>query len=350
MVPFAGYSMPVQYPGGIRHEHEHTRGSAGLFDVSHMGQCRITGGAADTALEALVTGDITGLSVNRQRYTLMTNGDGGIIDDLMVVRRPDSLFLVVNAACKDGDVAYLKDALGGGCRVELLQDRSLLALQGPRAAAVMAALNTAATGLAFMQAGEFELDGILCHVTRSGYTGEDGFEISVPETAAAALAERLLEDPAVEPVGLGARDSLRLEAGLCLYGHDLDATTTPVEAGLAWAIAARYRRGEAPAGFPGTGVILEQLRAGPARRRVGLRPAGRQPVRERAVLLNADGAAVGTVTSGGFGPSINAPVAMGYVGSDYSRPGTALQVVIRDRTHTVHVVELPFIEHHYHKC
>jgi len=349
MVPFAGYSMPLQYPGGIRHEHEQTRSSAGLFDVSHMGQIRITGNGADTALEKLVTGDISSLSGNRQRYTLLTNGDGGIIDDLMVARRPDSLSLVVNAACKYTDVAYLNDALGGGCRAELLQDQALLALQGPQAAAVMDTLNTAVTGLAFMQAGDFELDGTSCFVTRSGYTGEDGFEISVPETDAAALAERLLAHPAVAPVGLGARDSLRLEAGLCLYGHDLDATTTPVEAGLAWAIAARYRRGEAPARFPGAGIILEQLRTGPARRRAGLRPAGRQPVREQAVLLNADEEAAGTVTSGGFGPSVNGPVAMGYVGAHYSGPGTVLQVVIRDRSHSVHVVALPFIEHHYHK-
>jgi len=349
MVPFAGYSMPLQFSGGIRHEHTHTRSSAGLFDVSHMGQVRITGSGADAALEKLVTGDITGLSGNRQRYTLLTNEDGGIIDDLMVARRPDSLSLVVNAACKQADIAYLNEALDGGCRAELLQDRALLALQGPQAAAVMESFNTAVTGLAFMQAGDFELGGSTCCVTRSGYTGEDGFEISVPETDVAVLAERLLAHPAVEPVGLGARDSLRLEAGLCLYGHDLDATTTPVEAGLAWAIAARYRRGEAQAHFPGAGVIMEQLRTGPVRRRVGLKPAGRQPVREQAVLLNPDGKAAGTVTSGGFGPSVNGPVAMGYVSADYAAPGTALQVVIRDRAHAVHVVELPFIEHHYHK-
>lgn len=349
MVPFAGYSMPVQYAGGIRHEHEHTRRSAGLFDVSHMGQIRITGRDCAAALESLVTGDMTGLAEHRQRYTLLTNEAGGVIDDLMVTRLPDSLFLVVNAACKEADLDWLRGGLGPDCRVEMLADRALLALQGPLAAKVLGELNPAVAGLAFLQAGAFDLAGISCFVTRSGYTGEDGFEISMAAEQAAALADRLLVAPAVEPVGLGARDSLRLEAGLCLYGHDLDETTTPVEAALTWVIAKKYRDGTTEARFPGAAVMLDQLAAGPGRKRVGLKPAGRQPVREQTSILDTGGGEVGTVTSGGFGPSVGGPVAMGYVGTGYAVAGTALQVIIRGRSHDLHVVDLPFIGHRYHK-
>ncbi|MEJ2762328.1 MAG: glycine cleavage system aminomethyltransferase GcvT [Gammaproteobacteria bacterium] len=348
MVPFAGYAMPLQYAGGIRHEHQHTRTAAGLFDVSHMGQIRIAGTDAAAALETLVTGDITGLNNHQQRYTLLTNDRGGVLDDLMVVKRPDSLSLVVNAACKHNDLTLLAAALGGA-RVALADDRALLALQGPKAAEVLYGFNSAVTGLSFMQAGEFELDRIACFITRSGYTGEDGFEISVAADEAGSLAERLLEVPGVELIGLGARDSLRLEAGLCLYGHELDETTTPVEADLAWAIGAKYRRGEAEARFPGAGRVLEQLRAGPARKRVGLKPADRLPVREGTPLLDDGGERAGLVTSGGFGPTVGGPVALGYVDRAYTDAGTELQVVIRNRRHRLHVAGLPFIKHRYHK-
>lgn len=348
MVPFAGYAMPLQYTGGIRHEHQHTRTAAGLFDVSHMGQIDIAGSAAAAALESLVSGDITGLNNHQQRYTLLTNEQGGVLDDLMVVKRPDSLSLVVNAACKHNDFALLAAALGQ-TRVTMADDRALLALQGPRAAQVLHGFNPAISGLSFMQAGEYRLDRIACFITRSGYTGEDGFEISVAADQALSLAERLLEVPEVELIGLGARDSLRLEAGLCLYGHELDETTTPVEAGLAWAIGAKYRRGEAEARFPGAARILEQLRSGPARKRVGLKAADRLPVREGTPLLDAGGTRAGIVTSGGFGPTVGGPVAMGYVDRAYTESGTELQVVIRNRHHVLHVAGLPFIEHHYHK-
>jgi aminomethyltransferase len=348
MVPFAGYEMPLQYPGGIRHEHEHIRAAAGLFDVSHMGRIRVRGADAAAALEGLVTGDIVNLPEYGQRYTLFTNDDGGVIDDLMVARTADGLMLVVNAACKDADLAYLERHLDG-CEVELLSESALLALQGPAAATVIQRYNPEVNDLAFLQAGEFELEGIPCFVTRSGYTGEDGFEIAVPADRAEALAGQLLEQEEVEPAGLGARDSLRLEAGLCLYGHDLDETTTPVEADLAWTVAAKYRKGRAEARFPGAGRILAQLEQGCERRRVGLRAEGRVPVREGADLVDADHQPAGIVTSGGFGPSVGAPVAMGYVRSDCSEAGTRLQAQVRGRYHDLVVTGLPFVRTRYHK-
>ncbi|RMD63347.1 MAG: glycine cleavage system aminomethyltransferase GcvT [Alphaproteobacteria bacterium] len=348
MVPFAGYAMPVQYPTGILKEHTHTRTHAGLFDVSHMGQIRLSGPDAAAALERLIPADIVGLAAGRQRYGLFTNDTGGILDDLMVTNAGDHLFVVVNAACKDQDVAHLRAHLGSSCTIEVLGDRALLAVQGPRAAAVMARLAPEAAKLTFMTGAAVTLDGIACFVTRSGYTGEDGFEISVPATSAEALARRLLDQPEVAPIGLGARDSLRLEAGLCLYGHDIDATTTPVEASLSWALSKVRRPGGARAGgYPGAAIIERQLAEGPPRRRVGLRPEGRAPVREGAELRDSAGRPVGRVTSGGFGPTVGAPVAMGYVETSLSAPRTELQALVRGKALPVKVAALPFVAHRY---
>ncbi len=350
MVPFAGYAMPVQYPSGILAEHRHTRTEAGLFDVSHMGQVRLTGAEAPAALERLVPMNIQGLAVDRQRYALFTNDAGGILDDLMVTRFDDHLFMVVNAACKQQDVAHLHQHLDEHCRVEELTDRALLALQGPKAGLVLARLAPASAALVFMTAARITIAGAECIVTRSGYTGEDGFEISVPAKRAEALARLLLSHEEVAPVGLGARDSLRLEAGLCLYGHDIDTTTTPVEAGLIWAIQKSRRRGGARAGgFPGAGVILDQFDQGTARRRVGLQPAGRAPVRDGTELTAADGRVVGQVTSGGFGPTVGAPVAMGYVETALAEPGTELTARVRGKSVAVSVAQLPFVEQRYYR-
>ncbi|MBM3489352.1 MAG: glycine cleavage system aminomethyltransferase GcvT [Alphaproteobacteria bacterium] len=346
MVPFAGHAMPVQYPTGILFEHRHTRDRAGLFDVSHMGQVRLLGAGADIALERLVPGDIVGLAGNRQRYTQFTEAGGGILDDLMVTRREGDLLLVVNAGCKAADVAHLKAALEPAVRVELLSDRALLALQGPAAAAVLARLAPGVERLAFMAADAVKLAGIECWVSRSGYTGEDGYEISLPGESASDLARRLLSQAEVKPIGLGARDTLRLEAGLCLYGHDIDRTTSPAEAGLAWSIGKRRRQ---QGGFPGAARIGAELAHGPARRRVGLLPQGRQPVREGAVILDAEGNAVGRVSSGGFGPSADRPIAMGYVPAGLAMPGTPLGLEVRGKTLPAAVARLPFVAHRYHR-
>ena len=343
MVPFAGYLMPVQFADGILAEHRQTREHAGLFDVSHMGQVRICGGSAAAALEGLVTGDIQGLGPGRMRYTLLTNDAGGILDDLMVTRRDDDLLAVVNAARKAFDVAHLRAGLGD-VDVELLDDRALLALQGPAAVTVMARLAPAAPGLTFLSAGEIDVAGISCWVSRSGYTGEDGFEISVAESDAVELAQTLLAEDEVAPVGLGARDSLRLEAGLCLYGHDIDETTTPVEAALVWAISKNRRaRGD----FPGAKTILEQLEVKPARRRVGIRPTGRAPVRDGAEIVDDEGNAIGRLTSGGFGPTVGGPVAMGYVAAEQAKVGQQLGLTLRGRTVAAEVAALPFVPHRY---
>ena len=350
MVPFAGYEMPVQYPAGILKEHAQTRERAGLFDVSHMGQLRLRGAGAAAALESLVPIDVVDLPVGQQRYALFTNDAGGILDDFMATNAGDHLFVVVNAACKAADTAHLRAHLGADCALEELTDRALLALQGPAAAAVMTRLAPAVAELVFMTGAEVEIDGAACFVTRSGYTGEDGFEISVPAGRAEALARRLLAEDAVEAVGLGARDSLRLEAGLCLYGHDIDTETTPVEAGLTWALSKARRAGGArPGGYPGAEVILRQLAEGVRRRRVGLRPGGRIPVRDGAVLQDADGRAVGRVTSGGFGPSVGGPVAMGYVETALAKPGTRLVATVRGKPQDVEVVRLPFVAPNYHR-
>jgi aminomethyltransferase len=346
MVAFAGYAMPVQYPSGIMAEHLHTRARAGLFDVSHMGQLRLDGAAAAAALEALVPGDIAGLAPGRMRYTLLTNDEGGILDDLMVTAAGDHLFLVVNASRKVEDVAHLRRRLAAGVAVTPLADRALLALQGPAAAAVLARLAPAAKDMAFMTGRALALDGLPCFVTRSGYTGEDGFEISVPAAAAERLARRLLSEPEVMPAGLGARDSLRLEAGLCLHGHDIDETTSVVEADLAWAIQKRRR---AEGGFPGAALLAAQLEGGAARKRVGIKPEGRAPAREGTEITDAAGAVIGRVTSGGFGPSVDGPVAMGYVAAAAAALGTALTLLVRGTPRPARVVPMPFVPHRYHR-
>lgn len=343
MVPFGGYEMPVQYPGGILAEHEHTRTSAGLFDVSHMGQIRLLGADADAALETLVPQDIVGLPLLKQRYAFFTDEQGGLLDDLMVTRREADLFLIVNAACKAQDLAYLQARIGSRCVVHPLPDQALLALQGPRAVTALARLDPAVDALAFMTGGYFTLAGAACFVTRSGYTGEDGFEISVRADQAEALARALLAQPEVAPIGLGARDTLRLEAGLCLYGHDITPETTPVEAGLTWAIQ-KVRRpgGERAGGYPGADRIGAQLTDGPARVRVGLVGQERVPVREGAPLLGADGMPVGRVTSGSLGPTVGRPVALGYVPRELSAAGTALLAEVRGKRVPMTVTPLPF--------
>src|ERR1700710_1107396 len=323
LVPFAGYEMPVQYPAGVLQEHLHTRSSAGLFDVSHMGQFALrpkSGKVLDAALalEQLVPQDIVAVAPGRQRYAQFTNGDGGILDDLMVANFGDHLFLVVNAACKAEDEAHLRAHLSAACVIDSVSDRALVALQGPKAESALAKLCADVAAMRFMDAGPRKVAGIDAFVSRSGYTGEDGFEISVPADRAEELVTTLLENADVLPIGLGARDSLRLEAGLCLYGHDIDTTTTPVEGALEWSVQKSRRTGGPRAGgFPGADKILEQLQNGAPRRRVGLRPEGRAPVREGASLFadSASSEQIGAVSSGGFGPSINAPVAMGYLPS-----------------------------------
>lgn len=347
LVPFAGYAMPLQYDGGIRQEHLHTRRAAGLFDVSHMGQITIEGEL--DALETLVPGDIAGLALWRQRYSLLTHADGGIRDDLMITRLPERLFVVANAAFKHDDFAHLAAGLGTGCRVTLAEDRALLALQGPAAAAVLGALAPELATMPFMSARECRLAGSVCLVNRCGYTGEDGFEIALAAADAEGLARCLLADERVAPVGLGARDSLRLEAGLCLSGTDIDATTTPVAADLAWTIARKYRDGSAAARFPGAATILDQLAAGTPRVRIGLAPLGRVPLRAETELVDTAGRVVGTVTSGSFGASVGHPVAMGYVDRACARAGTRLEVAIRDRRHDVEVRTLPFVPHRYYR-
>jgi len=355
MVPFAGYEMPVQYSSGVMKEHLHTRERAGLFDVSHMGQIALhakSGHVEDAvaALERLVPQDVVGLAPGRQRYAQFTNARGGILDDLMIANSGSHLLLVVNAACKAADEAHLRAHLSGTCIIEPLADRALLALQGPRAESVLAKFCADVAAMRFMDAGPRRLDGIDCFVSRSGYSGEDGFEISVPADRAEALATALLDNSDVLPIGLGARDSLRLEAGLCLYGHDIDATTTPIEAGLAWSIQKSRREGGARAGgFPGADVILNQFARGVLRARVGLRPEGRAPVREGAKLFADDASpdAIGVVTSGGFGPSVNAPVAMGYVPAAHRADGTRLFAEVRGQRLALRVNDLPFVPHTY---
>ncbi len=362
MVPFAGYEMPVQYPRGIIKEHQHTRAAAGLFDVSHMGQVRLVGasggasggegesGGAAAALERLVPVDVIGLAEGRQRYALFTNEHGGILDDLMITNAGDHLFLVVNGACKEQDLAHLRDHLSDDCAIEPLHEHALLALQGPQAAAVLGRLAPTLADLVFMTATRVEIAGADCFVSRSGYTGEDGFEISVPAARAEALARRLLAEPEVAPVGLGARDSLRLEAGLCLYGHDMDAETTPVEASLTWALSkARRRDGARAGGYLGAEAVMDQLEHGAARRRVGIRPEGRAPLREGVELIDEDGRALGHITSGGFGPTTGAPVAMGYVETAYAKAETELQALVRGKPLPIKVAKLPFVTQRYYR-
>ena len=345
MVPFAGWSMPVQYPSGILKEHRQCREGAALFDVSHMCQLVVRGGDAVQRMERIVPGDIAALEPGGARYTMLTNAAGGILDDLIVTRTADGLFIVVNAARRDHDVPYICEALAG-CEVTELTDHALLALQGPKAVGVLSGLAREITGLAFMQSAEIELSGLHCRVSRLGYTGEDGCEISVPAGSAVKLARTLLASEHVELAGLGARDSLRLEAGLCLYGQDIDETTSPIEAGLAWTISKRRR---ATADFPGATRILSEIANKPARRLVGIRPQGRSPAREGCDIETTEGAAIGKVTSGGFGPTVEAPVAMGYVDRASSVAGTQVHLMVRGKPVAAEIVSLPFVPHRYHR-
>jgi aminomethyltransferase len=358
MVPFAGYDMPVQFPSGILKEHLHTRAAAGLFDVSHMGQAILClEGAAPThdaiaaLVETLTPGEIKGLKPGQIRYTLLLNDEGGIRDDFMVTRPRDAadagtLFLVVNAGTKDADFAHIASRLKGRARLERLDDHALIALQGPKAAQVLERIVPGVAAMGFMTMAPFTWERAGLYISRSGYTGEDGYEISVPGGIATAFARVLLADPAVAPIGLGARDSLRLEAGLCLYGHDIDETTTPVEAGLTWAIG---KRRKLELGFPGDARIMDQLFNGAKRLRVGLKPEGRAPAREGAEIVDAKGAVVGRVTSGGFGPSVNGPIAMGYVSPQCAADGTELGLIVRGQKLPARVVPMPFVAKRFHK-
>ena len=355
MVPFAGYAMPVQYPGGLMAEHKQCRESAVLFDVSHMGQVRLVGSNAAAALESLVPMDVVDLGVGRQRYAFFTNSSGGLLDDLMVVRPDDAarstfgdIFLVVNAGCKEADVKHMQTQIGHRCQVVPMPERALLALQGPKAVDALSRINPAVAALVFMSGGVFALAGTSCFVTRSGYTGEDGFEISVPAEHAVALAEALLAQPEVLPAGLGARDTLRLEAGLCLYGHDIDETTSPVEAGLAWAIQKVRRPGGARAGgYPGANVIESHLGGAAPSKRVGLVGLERVPVREGAVLFDAHGHKVGVVTSGTLAPTVNQPIAMAYLPLNHALPHHEVFAEVRGKRLPMRVAAMPFAPHRY---
>jgi len=350
MVPFAGYDMPVQYPLGVLKEHLHTRAHAGLFDVSHMGQVELHGPDAAKALETLVPVDVLGIAAGKQRYALFTNEQGGVLDDLMIFNTGSYLHVVVNAACKAQDIAHLQKHIGNRCDIRVRDDLALLALQGPGAEAALKGVAAGELPQTFMAGGRVKLAGIECLVTRSGYTGEDGFEISVPAAHCEVLAKALLAQPNVHPIGLGARDSLRLEAGLCLYGHDLDTTTTPVEASLNWAMQkVRRTGGERAGGFPGASLILGQLDDATKvkRKRVGLKPEGRAPIREGVELQDAAGNKIGVVTSGGFGPTVNAPVIMAYVDAAHAAVGSKINAMLRGTPTPVTVVAMPFAPHVY---
>jgi len=348
MVPFAGYDMPVQYPTGIIKEHLHTREAAGLFDVSHMGQVVIEGAGAVAMLERLVPADVEGLGTDQQTYTLFTNDGGGVLDDLIVTRwGPDKFFLVVNAACKAEDIAHLQAHLDGQT-LTVLEEQALLALQGPSARDVMRSLCPAAAELVFMSGTRAEIDGVDAYITCSGYTGEDGFEISVPAGQAERIARLLLAEDAVQPIGLGARDSLRLEAGLCLYGHELSPTINPVQAGLTWSIArARRPEGERAGGFPGAEAVFDAMQNKPALRRVGLKAQGKRPLRDGQIVLNADGERVGEICSACYGASVGGPIAMAYVPRELSEAGTELSVAVRDKREAVTVTAMPFSPQRY---
>ncbi|MCZ6863658.1 MAG: glycine cleavage system aminomethyltransferase GcvT [Alphaproteobacteria bacterium] len=344
MVPFADYEMPVQFPAGVLKEHLHTRASAGLFDVSHMGQARLTGDDPAAALETLVPGDIKALKPGAMRYTLLTSESGGILDDLMVTNAGDHLFVVVNAACKDADFAHMSTKLGGRCTLEILPDQALIAVQGPKAAQVVASLAPDADALTFLTGAAMDIANAPGFVTRSGYTGEDGFEISIQGEHAEAVAQALLDRTEVEPIGLGARDSLRLEAGLCLYGHDIDETTSPIEAALAWTIGKRRRE---EGGFPGAEIILGQLKDGVSRKRVGLLPEGRAPAREGTQITDHADRTIGVVTSGGFGPSLGGPVAMGYIERAAAEIGNEVALNVRGTARPAKIAKMPFVPPNY---
>jgi aminomethyltransferase len=346
MVPFAGYDMPVQYPDGIIAEHVHTREKAGLFDVSHMGQAFLSGANVIARFETLVPGDIAALAQGRIRYTQLLNSDGGILDDMMVTRLADDrLFLVVNAACKAQDFAHIARALPD-LKLEILDTRALLALQGPMAAAVLSKLLPGVELMPFMSAKNFVLDGAELYISRSGYTGEDGYEISVPGVQAESFTQKLLSDDRVKLIGLGARDSLRLEAGLCLYGHDIDTTTTPVEGDLLWSISKR-RRSEG--GFPGADKVQKQIADGIARKRVGLALEGKAPAREGAEIADSNGTIIGRLTSGAFAPSLQRPIAMGYVASEFAKPDTQVSIIVRGKPLAARIVAFPFVPTRYYR-
>ncbi|MGU3627040.1 glycine cleavage system aminomethyltransferase GcvT [Comamonas sp. C24C] len=352
MVPFAGYSMPVQYPQGLMAEHLHTRKAAGLFDVSHMGQLLLRGPDAAAALESLMPVDVMDLGLHKQRYGLLLDEQGGILDDLMFVNRGEDLFLIVNGACKEADIAHIQSRIASRCEVIPLPERALLALQGPQAATALARLISGVTALVFMTGNHFDWQGHALYITRSGYTGEDGFEISLPGEAATAFAEALLALPEVAPIGLGARNSLRLEAGLCLYGNDIDTSTTPVEAALNWAMQkVRRSGGEREGGFPGAAIVLEQLQNPQSlrRKRVGLIALERIPVREPAVLENMDGQHIGHITSGLLSPTLNQPVALAYVEPDYAAIDTEIFAMVRGKPVPMKVVATPFVPTRYHR-
>ena len=350
MVPFAGYSMPVQYPAGLMAEHLHTRSAAGLFDVSHMGQLSISGADAAEALESLMPVDVISLAPGRQRYGMLLDANAGILDDLMFTRRAADFLVIVNGACKVTDTAHIQSHIGTRCQVTPLPDAALLALQGPLAVMALERLVPGVGALVFMSGGDFAWEGHALFITRSGYTGEDGFEMSVPADAAQAFARALLQQPEVQPIGLGARNSLRLEAGLCLYGNDIDTTTTPAQANLLWAVQKVRRKGGARAGgFIGATRLLEQIDAGCARVRVGLRALERVPVREHTTLHMPGGAAVGEVTSGLLGPSADAPIAMAYVDAAHGAPGTRLDALVRGKPVPMQICPMPFVPHRYHR-
>ncbi|MBV9567173.1 MAG: glycine cleavage system aminomethyltransferase GcvT [Hyphomicrobiales bacterium] len=352
MVPFAGYDMPVQYPTGILTEHLQTRASAGIFDVSHMGQAFLMGPDQATvakALEALVPADILNLAPGRQRYTQLLDQEGGILDDLMVTRSAEEaedgvLMLIVNAACKDQDFPHIAARLPEGIRLMRADHRALIALQGPKAAEVLARHCEGAAEMPFMSARQMRFDGLTCHVSRSGYTGEDGYEVSIKSAHAVAIWSALLRDGAVKPIGLGARDSLRLEAGLCLYGHDIDTTTSPVEAALTWSVQKRRRE---EGGFPGAERVKRELAEGPTRKRVGILPDGKAPAREGTEIQAKDGRKIGSVTSGGFGPSLGGPLAMGYVEREFAAVGTELNLIVRGKALSAKVASMPFVPNRY---
>jgi aminomethyltransferase len=352
MVPFAGYSMPVQFPQGLVAEHRHTREAAGLFDVSHMGQLRLVGKDAAAAFETLMPVDVIGLAENKQRYGLLLTDDGTIIDDLMFVNRGDHIFAIVNGACKVGDIAHIKSRIGARCEVIPMPERGLLALQGPKAVDALERVVPGVEKLVFMTGGAFDWNGADLYITRSGYTGEDGFEISVPESKAQALARALLAQPEVKPIGLGARNSLRLEAGLCLYGNDIDTTTTPVEAQLNWAMQkVRRTGGDRAGGFPGAGKVLPQLdgTSPVQRKRVGLVALERVPVREHTELQDTAGRRIGEVTSGLLAPTIDKPIAMGYVEASCAAVGTRVNAIVRGKAVPMEVATMPFVPNRYYR-
>lgn len=349
LVPFAGYEMPVQYPSGVLAEHNWTRSNAGLFDVSHMGQSTLRGPDFETTatfLETLIPADVLGLLPLQQRYSQLLNADGGIIDDLMFVRgsREGEIYLIVNAGCKIGDYAWIEKHLPENIKLRIRNDLALLALQGPKAEAVLARLAPEIQTMAFMQTADFVLGGISCYISRSGYTGEDGFEIAVLDRDVPLLWNLLLNDSEVKPIGLGARDSLRLEAGLCLYGHDIDPTTSPIEAGLNWSIAKRRRT---EGGFIGAHRVQRELHGGVSRKRVGIKPEGRAPAREGTEIQDESGRKIGVITSGGFGPTVNGPVAMGYVETAYATPDTKINLLVRGQAMSAVIVKLPFVPNNF---